>query len=229
MARISGCRTARQRRAFPDARGRYAARGRVTATVTCGRGFVVTVLSGANDVGATAPGQRAGGRVRVVLDLQTRVVVVVVVVRRTFGRRPCGRQVGGLLPDQSGRRQVPGRPRSTDGAVLVTAAPTAATAAAHSATATATVQRARTAAVRRSQGGCRVRSGQRGRRGRHRVHDRGRPRVQRRSLFPGAVRRVVAPVVVAIVTIVRRNDRNKPLGRYVVSTTSRVLTMIITF
>lgn len=226
MARISGCRTARQRRALPDARGRYAARGRVTATVTGGRRFVVTVLSGANDVGATAPGQRAGGRVRVVLDLQTRVVVV---VRRTFGRRPCGRQVGGLLPDQSGRRQVPGRPRSTDGAILVTAAPTAATAAAHSATATATVQRARTAAVRRSQGGCRVRSGQCCRRGRHRVHDRGRPRVQRRCLFPGAVRRVVAPVVVAVVTIVRRNDWNKSLGRYVVSTTSRILMMVILY
>jgi len=132
VAGISGCRTARQRRALPDARGRYAARDRVSATVTGGRRFVVTVLSGANDVGATAPGQRAGDRVRVVLDLQTRVVVVVVVVvvRRTFGRRPRGRQVGGLLPDQSGRRQVPGRPRSTDGAVLVTAAPAAATAAA---------------------------------------------------------------------------------------------------
>jgi len=142
VAGISGCRTARQRGAFPDARRRYAASGPVATTVTGGRRFVVTVLSGTNDVGTTAPGQRAG-RVRVILD-QARVVVVVddvvaadAVVLRTFWRRPCGRQVGGLLPDQSGRRQVPGRPRSTDGAVLVTAP--SATAASHSATATATV------------------------------------------------------------------------------------------
>lgn len=80
------------------------------ATVIGGRRFVVTVLSGTNNVGATTPGQR--GRVRVILHQARAVVVVdvvatavvVVSVRRTFWRRPCGRQVGGLLPDQSGRR-----------------------------------------------------------------------------------------------------------------------------
>lgn len=107
MAGISSGRTACQRRAFPDARRRYAARGRVRATVTGGRRFVVIVLSGTNHVGATTPGQR--GRVRVILDQASAVVVVdvvatVVVVRWTFWRRPCGRQVGGLLPNQSGRR-----------------------------------------------------------------------------------------------------------------------------
>jgi len=109
VASISSRRTACQRRALPDARRRYAARGRVRATVTSGRRFVVTVLSGTNHVGATTPGQRS--RVRVILDQARAVVVVVVdvvttvvVVRRTFWRRPCGRQVGGLLPDQSGRR-----------------------------------------------------------------------------------------------------------------------------
>lgn len=130
--------------------------------------------------------------------------------RLTFWRRPCGRQVGCLLPDQSGRRQVPGRPRPrpAHGAVLLVPAALAAAAAA--------VQRARAAAVRWSHGGCRVRPGQRGRRRRHRVHDRGRPRVQCGRLLSGTVR-IVAPIVVTVVAIVRRNDRNEPLGRQVIS------------
>lgn len=168
VAWISSRWTAHQRRALADARRRYATGGRVTAAVTCSgrRPFVVAavmVLSGTYDVGTSAPGQRVG-RVRVV---RQQAQVIVVVVRRALWRWPCGRQVGRLLPDQTGRRQVPGRMRSADGAVLIPAA--AATAA------TAAVQRARTAAVRRSHGGCRVRPGQRGRRRRHCVHDRGRP------------------------------------------------------
>jgi hypothetical protein len=110
--------------------------------------------------------------------------------------------VGGLLSDQSGRRKVPGRPRSADGAVLVTA----------TAAVTAAVQRARTAAVRRSHGGCRVRPGQCGRRGRHCVHDSRSPGIEGGRFLPGTVR-VVAPVVVAVVTIVRRNNGHKPLRR----------------
>jgi len=209
---INGGGTARQRRALPDTRRRYAPLCRLAAAVTRGgRLFVVSVmvLAGANAVGATAPAQCVG-RLRFVLK-QTRVVVVVVVVmavRRTLWRRPCGRQVGRLLPDQSGRRQVSGRPRTAHGAVLVPADAAAAAAAA--------VQRTRTAAVRRPHGGCRIRSGQRGRRGRHCVHDRRRPRIQRGRFFSGTVR-VVATIVVTIVTIVRRNDRHEPLARYMVS------------
>jgi len=214
VAGISGRGTAaRQCRALPDARRRYAPLRRVmAATVTRGRQrFVVPaaemILARTNDAGAAAPGQRVVGRVRVVLLIELLMLQRVAARRLTLWRRPCGRQVGRLLPDQSGRRQVPGRPRPrpAHGAVLLVPAALAA----------AAVQRARAAAVRRSHGGCRVRPGQRGRRRRHRVHDRGRPGVQRGRLLSGTVR-VVAPIVVTVVAIVRRNDRNEPLGRQVI-------------
>lgn len=87
-------------------------------------------------------------------------------------------------------------------------------------------RRARTAAVRRPHGGCRVRSGQRGCRGRHRVHDRRRSRVQRDRLFSRTVR-VVAPVIVTVVTVVRRDDRHEPFRRYMVSGKYRNTVLVV--